>query len=258
MSERCLRRRLRLSGRGWGGRRAGLPPWYTENSAPLFISAHHSCPFTQLTALPLVVRWLIVCKHVDLPLLHILAALSLTANGKVCGRCREMCPHVPRLPTEVQALQGGRECKHRLKRGEKPPPRHIGRIQIHPWASPCSWSNAEPDTNTYFFHSFSSPHAVSLSSWLLSFALPQSGAWMNESPPFPTWTFSLPPALTQSLSFPLLIVSLLSFTLISLPPPSVSPQITTSLPHFCWLPSDGPSLLPAQNARVVKPANRLT
>lgn len=227
MRERCLRRRLRLSGRGWGGRRAGLPPWYTENSAPLFISAHHSCPFIQLTALPLVVQWLIVCLQVDLPvhgsLLHILAVLSLTADGKVCGRCREMCPHVPRLLTKVQALQGGRESKHRSKRGEKPPPRHIGRIKIHPWASPWSWSDAEPDTNTSFFHSFSSPHAVSLSSWLLSLASPQSGAWMNESPPFPTYTFTLPPALAQSLYFPLLIDSLFSFTLISLPPPSVSP-----------------------------------
>lgn len=35
------------------------------------------------------------------------------------GGGREMCPHVPRLPTEDPASEGWRESKHRAKSGEK-------------------------------------------------------------------------------------------------------------------------------------------
>lgn len=85
------------------------------------------------------------------------------------------------------------------------------------------------------FHSLFCPHAFALSSWLLSIPSPQSGAWMNKSLHLPSPHQLRSPSLYL---FPLLNDSLFSSTLISLPPPSVSPLITTSLPHFSCLLSD--------------------
>lgn len=92
------------------------------------------------------------------------------------------------------------------------------------------------------------PHAVSLSSWLLSPASPQSGAWMNDSLHLSLLTHSL--FLLRSLYLsPLLNGSVFSFTLIYLPLPSVSPLITTWQLRSSCLLSDGSSLLTAESER---------
>lgn len=205
-----MTRRLRLSGMGWGGRRAGLPPWYTENSAPLFMSAD---PRPSLLALPLCLR-VKLCKWIHLSAaFHILMRQESgrTEDGAASGGRRRQSDVSPRPVSPdggpgfrgLQGEEGGADCKAQR---ENLPLRCKGRIQIHPRASPCLRSNAEPDIRSNTHLPTPSP-SLSLSSQLLS---PPSGAWINEPLhlPFPLLTntrsllLPLSPVLTLSLSFP--------------------------------------------------------
>lgn len=106
---------------------------------------------------------------------------------------------------------------------------------------------AFPDTHKkapFLFSFLSCPHAFGPSSLLL---------FCSQGVDIRAATSPLLSLHTSFISS-LLNASLFSSALISPPPPSVSPLITTSPPHSCCLPSDAPLLLVAENERVLKPA----
>lgn len=208
----------------------GCPPDKPRTPLPSSsLLTGHSPLLSRLTFSPLVAQWEKLCVQADLPVS--VSYLGCTVTGK------GMRPQVSRLLTEVQASEGWRESRRRVKSREKTSlscTQVESRFILEP-AHTHSQMLSTNKKNPLNFHSFSCLHAFALSSWLLSIPPPQSGAWMNKSLHLPSPHQLRSPSLYL---FPLLNDSLFSSTLISLPPPSVSPLITTSLPHFSCLLSD--------------------
>lgn len=151
-----------------------------------------------------------------------------------------MCPTPPDRSPGLRGLEDD-------ERRENPPLRHAGREQGHPSSSISRYPQKKAPL-------IFSPLSCLGAFWSV-FLAPLCSSTTVRGVDKQVVTSPLLPLRTSFISS-LLNASLFSSTVISPPSPSASPLITTFAATLPLPPSDAPSLLVAENERVLKPAAR--